>query len=189
MVVLGAVVFVLLIGASNSPSLIKLGPTRMPGGFLSPETSENRGTSGSSVQSGSQTSTQGSGTQISPSKKGPMQLVFPNGGEVWQRGSHYNVRWNTDLAKTVSIVAVLFPTEVVINDPYATHPGTISGVEMFTKSIMSRGANDGSYSYRVPDTLPAGTYQVLLWGGDKCSPSNFTKKCSYDISDGLITVK
>jgi hypothetical protein len=184
--VLGTLLFVLIIGAAKSPSFGKFGPTKYPSGFYNPKLFDGGGTAGSG--SGSKTSS--STTKKPPVvKKGPMQVVFPNGGEVWERGKQYNVRWNTDLSSSISIVAVLFPTDAVVSDPYATNPGTIAGVEMFTKPLINKKFNDGSYSYRVPDTLAPGPYQVLIWGGERCSPTNTTKKCPFDLSDGLITIQ
>ena len=177
------IIFVMLIGAITSSSL-KFGPRRSPGnafdpaeyGRIAPPTSPTKRA----------TSTKPSKTVV---KKIPMKLVSPNGGEVWERAKQYNVRWNTDLAVSVPIVAVLFPAKKAIVDPYAVSPGAIAGVEMFTHATLSHGFNDGSYSYRVPDTIAPGTYQVILWGGTRCGPAYATKPCQYDLSDGLLTIK
>lgn len=118
-----------------------------------------------------------------------IRLVSPNGGQTLERNKQYNVRWVTDLSGSVNVNAVIFKSSQIISDPYATKPGVIAGVEMFPPTIFPVDKNEGSYTYRVPESLAPGKYQILLWAGDNCSSVNKQKRCEYDLSDGFITIK
>lgn len=131
---------------------------------------------------------QGSQVGVVVTKK-KVRLIAPNGGEVWKRKNQYNVRWTTTLAGSVKMTAVLFRPKQLVADPYATAPGAIAGVEMFRPATFPSKENEGSYTYVVPETLPAGKYQVVLWAGDNCSPTNKQKRCDYDLSDGFFTIQ
>ncbi|MSR76247.1 MAG: hypothetical protein EXS68_01480 [Candidatus Ryanbacteria bacterium] len=116
-----------------------------------------------------------------------LRLIAPNGGEKWERGKQYSVRWASDLASTVRVKATLFKTDKTISDPYIGVG--IAGRDMFAPSTFPAGSNEGSYTYFVPRDLTPGAYQVIVWGGDTCSSVNKAKRCEYDLSDTLLTVR
>lgn len=121
--------------------------------------------------------------------KKPVRLIYPNGGQVWYRGKQYNIQWRSDLPGTIGVRAVLFKPTTLVTDPYAVRPRSIGGYEMFSRSTFTTGGNEGSFSYRVPDGLPPGKYQVLLWAGDNCSEARPEKRCQFDLSDSFFTIR
>src|SRR3989338_59731 len=130
----------------------------------------------------------GSGQQIvaRPSK---VRVISPNGGEVWERRQDYNVRWDfKDLPLNTPMSAVLIRTNSVITNPYAKNGRGISSREMFYPAMFPQGyPKDGSYTYRVPDTLTPGSYQVAIYAGENCTA--LASKCEYDLSNKLFTIK
>ncbi len=129
------------------------------------------------------------GSQQMAVKSSKVQVISPNGGEIWERRQDYNVRWDfKDLPLNTQMSGVLIRTNSVITNPYAKNPGRLSSREMFYPAMFPQGyPKDGSYTYRVPDTLAPGTYQVLIFAGENCASA--TSKCQYDLSNKLFTIK
>ena len=134
------------------------------------------------------------GTQ-SPSPSPPvikmLRVISPNGGDVWQRGKQYQVRWESSLTNSTKVTLLLTKTPKMITDPYSLDARTSSQqFEMFARSVFPDGlSNNGSYNYIVPPTIPTGTYQLLIFAGDKCSVILTQSKCEFDLSDSLFTIK
>jgi hypothetical protein len=93
-------------------------------------------------------------------------VTSPNGGESWQAGTVHTISWD-----------------------YALNPGSYVKIELykensFYKSIISsRGigsSGSGSYSWLIPDTLPAGEYRVKV--------SSTSKPACNDLSDNIFTI-
>ena len=129
-----------------------------------------------------------SGASIPPvtnSNPKKLRVIAPNGGEVWSRAKQYNVSWVSDLPASTRVKAIIFKTNKVILDPYLG--SVVAGREMFGLGISSAG--EGSYTYIVPSDLTPGTYQVLLWGGEACSSASKVKRCEYDLSNKLFTIR
>ncbi|MEK7576559.1 MAG: hypothetical protein AAB482_02580 [Patescibacteria group bacterium] len=141
-----------------------------------------------SKENQSTSSASGKPTTVVSSPKQKLQLRSPNGGEVWVRGKQYNVRWTSELPDKTRIIAVIFKSSRVISNPY-TSASTVTGFEMFSPTLFPESTNEGSFVYRVPDSLAPGQYQILLWAGDNCNPNDKTKHCDFDLSNGLLTVK
>lgn len=120
-----------------------------------------------------------------------LRVVSPNGGDVWQRGKQYQVRWESSLTSSTKITLLLTKTPKMITDPYSLDARTSSQqFEMFARSVFPDGlSNEGSYNYIVPPTIPTGTYQLLIFAGDKCSVILTQSKCEFDLSDSLFTIK
>jgi len=120
-----------------------------------------------------------------------LRVVSPNGGDVWQRGKQYQVRWESSLTNSTKITLLLTKTSKMIMDPYSLDARTLSQqFEMFARSVFPDGlSNEGSYNYVVPPTIPTGTYQLLIFAGDKCSVILTQSKCEFDLSDSLFTIK
>lgn len=120
-----------------------------------------------------------------------LRVVSPNGGDVWQRGKQYQVRWESSLISSTKITLLLTKTPKMITDPYSLDARTSSQqFEMFARSVFPDGlSNEGSYNYVVPPTIPTGTYQLLIFAGDKCSVLLTQSKCEFDLSDSLFTIK
>lgn len=146
--------------------------------------------------SGIATSTQGvnpAGTS-GPSATGvatqKLRVISPNGGEVWQHGKEYQVRWDTTgIGPDEAVYVNIVKTGTAMKDPYISAVNK-PGSELFVPAIYPKGLpKEGVFTYKVPTSLPAGTYQILLFSGTNCSVTNTTKKCIFDVSDGLITVK
>jgi hypothetical protein len=126
-----------------------------------------------------------------PAMANPVQVISPNGGEVWVRGQQYNIKWNTTgVASTTAVYLDLIKTSVIISDPYAVTPEVLGGYELFHQSVFPKGLpKEGTVSYKVPDTMKPGTYQLLVWAGKDCAITKPGKECLFDLSNGLITVK
>ncbi|OGF69250.1 hypothetical protein A3H65_03545 [Candidatus Giovannonibacteria bacterium RIFCSPLOWO2_02_FULL_45_14] len=119
-----------------------------------------------------------------------VRVLAPNGGETWLRGKQYNVRWDTaGLAPDSMVYVDLILTASVITNPYVNSK-RITGQEMFNAAIFPDATPpEGTYSYKVPQTIKPGTYQVLIFAGKDCNTPEPGERCKYDLSDGLITVK
>jgi len=88
-------------------------------------------------------------------------VTSPNGGETWNRGSTYEITWDSDGAGNVKVALYRGAS------PYST--------------IVSETANDGSYTWPIPaDHLTASDYRVVI-----ISKSVFGL---YDYSDGAFTI-
>jgi hypothetical protein len=127
-------------------------------------------------------------TSLSSGKR--VRILSPNGGEVWQRNKQYLVKWDTNLSSSATARVYLLKTNSIISNPYANP--NVTGTEMFVQAIFPKGsAPEGTYTYKVPQSLIAGKYQVLILAGQECSFSfpKPAKVCDYDVSDGLITIK
>ncbi|OGF83005.1 hypothetical protein A3B18_02275 [Candidatus Giovannonibacteria bacterium RIFCSPLOWO2_01_FULL_46_13] len=127
------------------------------------------------------------GTPQASTKK--IRVISPNGGEVWQRGKQYNVRWDTTLATNIDTYVDLIPATTIITNPYSA-TSRITGTEMFHSSIFPQDntPGEGSFSYRVPDAIKPGTYQVLVLMGKDCNALT-GPRCDFDLSDKLLTIK
>lgn len=152
----------------------------------SPATStpNTSGTGGSGGATGS-----GGGTGAAGSVS--IQVLKPNGGEIWERGKQYPVRWNTTgIAANAPLFANVIKTSTIISDPYKARPTGVAGQELFVQALFPQGLpKEGEFTYVVPQTLTPGTYQLLIWSGQNCSVTNTAQKCTFDLSNGLITVR
>src|SRR3989344_4969115 len=116
-----------------------------------------------------------------PAKK--IRVISPNGGEVWQIGKQYIVRWETNaLPETSDIFVNIIPAKSIITDPYLSK---VSGQQMFNLSTFP--SNEGPYAYTVPQSVKPGTYQVLIFGGKNCNTPAPGTRCEFDLSDRLFT--
>jgi hypothetical protein len=80
-------------------------------------------------------------------------VTSPNGGDSWQAGTAHNISWD-----------------------YTLNPGSYVKIELYKESsfyqsiIASRSigsSSTGSYSWSIPDTLPAGEYQIKVTSTSK----------------------
>lgn len=125
---------------------------------------------------------------LSNSKR--IRVLSPNGGEIWTRNKQYLVKWDTNLTPSEKAHVYLLKTSKVLNDPFANT--NITGTEMFVQAMFPSGyPQEGTYTYKVPQSLSPGKYQVLIMGGTNCRYSfpKPARPCSYDMSDGLITIR
>lgn len=127
----------------------------------------------------------GGGVVATPQK---VRIIAPNGGEVWQRGKQYPVKW-TIAIDSRDVQVILIPSSSVITNPFSVAPSRVVGQEMFNSIVFPSKSAEGSYEYKVPQSLSVGTYQVLIWAGDKCSTNQVKTGCAYDLSDRLLTVR
>ena len=134
------------------------------------------------------TSTNSKPTTVVSTPKQKLRLISPNGGEVWVRSKQYNVRWTSEFSEKTKITAVIFKTSRVVTNPYIS-ASIVTGFEMFSPAVFPAATNEGSFVYRVPDSLAAGQYQILLWAGDNCSPTDRSRHCDFDLSNSLFTIK
>lgn len=83
----------------------------------------------------------------------PMAVISPNGGEVFQKGRQYTIKWNSNGIKTVKIT--LFSESQSIPFTSMNLPATVAI------------PNTGSYVWTVPNTLPTGSdYTIWVNNGD-----------------------
>ncbi len=171
LIVLVAVGYVLLPKAVEAPS----------------ETDEVATTTNRSTTTGKPASggTSSGGTLVQPQS---VRLLSPNGGDMWQRGQQYQVKW-TIVVDSKDVQVILIPSISVIVNPFTVAPSHIVGQEMFNSSVFPTKTAEGSYVYKVPQTTKAGTYQVLIWAGYKCNTNQVKIGCAYDVSDELFTIK
>ncbi len=127
-------------------------------------------------------------TTVVSTPKQKLRLISPNGGEVWERSKQYNVRWTSEFSEKTRITAVIFKTSRVVTNPY-TSAGIVTGFEMFSPAVFPAATNEGSFVYRVSDSLATGKYQILLWAGENCSPTDRLRRCDFDLSNNLFTIK
>lgn len=124
------------------------------------------------------------------SQSAPVRVISPNGGETWLRGKQYNVKWNTTLASGAKVFIILVKTATIIRDPYTVAPDKFISFEMFPQSLFPQGLpKEGTFTYSVPNSLPAGSYQLLVWSGEVCSIAVKKPKCVFDLSDSIFTIK
>ncbi|MEK7643074.1 MAG: hypothetical protein AAB372_01330 [Patescibacteria group bacterium] len=129
-------------------------------------------------------------TQPIVTKPKPIRVISPNGGETWEKRKQYLVKWDTTLPKETKAMSVLIKTSSVISDPYLLSPTKFKSYEMFLPSQFPNGLpGEGSITYVVPETIPPGTYQMLVWAGSNCTFSRPIKRCEFDMSDKLFTIK
>lgn len=167
--------------------LLAVGYILLPESAEAPSETENATTTTGTTNTGNKPSTGGSsgGTQAQPQK---VRLLAPNGGETWQRGQQYQVKW-TIAIDSRDVQVIIFPSSSVIANPFAVSPSRIVGQEMFNSNVFPTKSAEGSYTYKVPQNLTPGTYQVLIWAGEKCSTNQVKTGCAYDLSDRLFTVR
>ncbi len=109
--------------------------------------------------------------------EGRITLITPNGGDVWQCGKTYNIRWKTE-GKVPLVQIGLW------DDRYNSETGNAGEV-----LIAAQTANTGSFLYKVPmpssDGISAGNlggrnYKVSVQGWNPCfagmSAGKFTIK-------------
>ena len=97
-----------------------------------------------------------------------IKVVSPNGGEKLQKGSIYNITWNsTGLIKEVGIT-------ILRNHRQYCHPGGACYGTIFT-------SNDGSYQWNVPEAFEAANdYTIKI--------EDVTERPVYDESDGYFSI-
>ena len=110
-------------------------------------------TEGTSTNQGDEGEKKTDTTQVSPppsttvsAKK--LRLVTPNGGEIWERGKQYSVRWVSELPSNVRAKVSVFKTNSVVSDPYAG--SGVAGRDMFSPSLFPAGTNEGLSRYSSP---------------------------------------
>ncbi len=120
-----------------------------------------------------------------------VRILSPNGGEKWQRGKQYALTWDVKgMDASVPLYMDLIKTTSVFTDPYVVSSQEIGGYAPFSQSIYPQGLPAaGALTFTVPSSMAPGTYQVLLWAGSNCSVRETSKKCAYDVSDGLISIQ
>lgn len=114
-----------------------------------------------------------------------IRIISPNGGEIWQRGKQYLVKWDTtSIPPGADIFVNLMRTNSAITDPGKS---SATGREMFNSSVFPSGLPpEGAYTYTVPQSVSAGTYQVVILIGKNCNTGGF---CIFDVSDKLFTIR
>ena len=68
-------------------------------------------------------------------------IVFPNGGELLEKGNIYEIVWSNDLNENVRI-------ELFYN-------------EEMVETITSSSENNGKYLWKIPDNIEEGTYYKI----------------------------
>jgi len=107
-----------------------------------------------------------------------IKIIAPNGGEVWNTGSTYNIKWNVPDITRVSIYVL---------DHSTGRPSTVS------TGIVAVVPNTGSYQWKIPSSMPAGNYRVRVLG---CPDSFSNTACAnvimsdygYDESDSYFSI-
>jgi len=93
--------------------------------------------------SDSPASTDQQALSITISDAGPLDLISPNGGEVWEPGTTHEITWNTTIGGTLKI---------------SLYRGLF-----FDDVIAWETPNDGSYEWAIPAMTPYGKdYRVVL---------------------------
>lgn len=93
---------------------------------------------------------------------GVLQLIAPNGGELWQVGTQHDIMWNSSAITDVKI-------------EYSTDDGS-SWLPSITASTP---ANTGTYTWTIPKT-PSTQGRVRI--------SDVSNAGIYDLSDGTFTI-
>ncbi len=89
-----------------------------------------------------------------------IQVLSPNGGEVWQKGNTYTISWlNTNFSGNVKI----------------TIPKGFTSI-----TLAANVTNTGSYEWTIPMSFVAGSYKVKVEGVNPSDP--------VDISDGNFSI-
>mgnify|MGYP001559778536 CR=1 FL=1 len=172
---------------------VVVGYALLPKAVEAPSETENTATStvggkmttGKNTATGGGSSVGGGGTQAQPQQ---VLLITPNGGEIWQRGIQYQVKW-TIAIDSKDVQVILIPSTSVIVNPFTVAVSRTVGQEMFNSTIFPTLSAEGSYTYKVPQTVKTGTYQVLIWAGYKCNTNQVKTGCAYDLSDKLFTIR
>jgi len=93
----------------------------------------------------------------------PITITSPNGGEIWQKGSTYQIIWTSS-----RIVDSTVKIELYKGGAYHS-------------TIISNKPNDGSYIWTIPNSLPLGNdYKIKI--------KSITNDLIYDYSDNYFNI-
>ncbi len=73
-----------------------------------------------------------------------ISLISPHSGDTWYKGHSYTISWTKSGSMNVNVKIRLMQ----------------GGVKIL--GIVDSTANDGSYSWTIPDSLPSGNYQIRV---------------------------
>ncbi|MBU0722972.1 GPI anchored serine-threonine rich family protein [Patescibacteria group bacterium] len=106
-----------------------------------------------------------------PTPQPSITVTSPNGGEKWEVGKTYEIRWN---AKDYPSEAVM---GAVLNDQ-ATGYNIRTIIENYCGGNNSPCVNpgDGFYKWTIPTSIPVGTYKMRLI----CMTKNSERACTLD---------
>ena len=89
-----------------------------------------------------------------------VKVISPNGGESWQQGTTYKIKWNTGSVTSKVMIEL------------RTGSGTSASTAL---EIVASTKNDGSYNWKIPTTVATGSvYEIRIspGSGDKKDASN-----------------
>lgn len=101
---------------------------------------------------------------------GTITVTYPNGGESWDAGSTYTIRWN-----------------------WTGNPGSLVGIELYESGVYDRmitsgTTNDGEYSWTVPTYITDGyTYKIKITSTSQSTITDYSNTY-FSITSTPVTV-
>lgn len=108
-----------------------------------------------------------------------VKVISPNGGEQWEIGNIYSIKWNVPDVTRVSIYILDQST------------GKVATVSPGIVAVLS---NTGSYQWKIPSAMPAGNYKVRVLGCPEsfsntgCANVGMSNAYGYDESDNYFSI-
>ncbi len=105
-----------------------------------------------------------------------IQVLSPNGGEQWQVGGTYQIKWNGQYLSSGGAIGVALQDANNVNT-----------------YIFTDITNDGGRNWTIPATIQPGSYRMRIWCGIKgteryCSPDGTRNSSVEDLSDAPFSV-
>jgi len=97
-------------------------------------------------------------------------VLSPNGGETWQKGTAYQIRWQTIVPAQSTVPGTVDISLISWMPPCTTTPCPAMPVRMYT--IATQTSNDGIFEWTPASTIPDGSYIVRVSGGNLSDDSD-----------------
>jgi hypothetical protein len=102
-------------------------------------------------------------------------VVSPNGGETWQIGSTYQIKWTpNNIGKNIAINLINYTPGSYYGQQYGIRDG----------STVYDNADSGQFSWTIPSSIPAGSYKIYV--GD--ATPNISSSGLTDGSDATFSI-
>ncbi len=110
-------------------------------------------------------------------ESGPITLLAPNGGEVWQAGETYTVSWECDTTRINGVSVYLSTTDGEEWELMSTG-GSLPG--------HAAGATAGSWSFVLPESVNG---QSVASNACRIKVTEYSDGNLNDVSDGVFTIE
>lgn len=103
-------------------------------------------------------------------KEKSLSVISPNGGEVWEAGETYEIKWDNNSSEIEGVYLELYQDDKYIETNLKTEaPTTIEG---------------GAYEWTIPEYLEEGDYKIKITGNTEEDTG-----IAEDFSDGTFKIK